>query len=108
MDLAHIKELKLTSDIEAFSEDIRVSTQKHFQGVIQAKALRIVYGSTLADNRVLTFLCPPEIAGEFWIEISFYSQCGNFMIFLSLRFYVKTILENLDVLKLQFLPFECC
>ena len=71
MDLAHIKELKLTSDIEAFSEDIRVSTQKHFQGVIQAKALRIVYGSTLADNRVLTFLCPPEIAGEFWIEISF-------------------------------------
>ena len=30
------------------------------------------------------------------------SQCGNFMIFLSFRFYVKSILENLGVLKLQF------
>ena len=49
--------------IETFSEDIRVSAQRHFQGVIEAKALRIVYGSTLADNRVLTFLCPPEIGG---------------------------------------------
>ena len=32
-------------------------------------------------------------------------QCGNFMIFLSLRFYVKSILEDLEVLKLPFLPF---
>ena len=33
------------------------------------------------------------------------AQCGNFMIFLSLRFYVKPILENLEVLKLPILPF---
>ena len=33
------------------------------------------------------------------------SQCGNFKIFLSLRFYVKSILDYLEVLKLQFLPF---
>ena len=30
---------------------------------------------------------------------------GNFRIFLSLRFYVKSILENLEVLKLLFCPF---
>ena len=27
------------------------------------------------------------------------SQCGKFSIFLSLRFYVKSILENVEVLK---------
>ena len=32
------------------------------------------------------------------------SQCGNLRIFLSLKFYVKSILENLEVLKLPFLP----
>ena len=32
-------------------------------------------------------------------------QCGNFRIFLSFRFYVNLILENLEVLKLPFLPF---
>lgn len=52
----------MTSDIEAFSEDIRVSAQRHFQGVIEAKALRLVYGSTLAENRILAFLCPPGVA----------------------------------------------
>ena len=31
-------------------------------------------------------------------------QYGNFRIFLSLRFYVKSILDNLKVLKLPFLP----
>ena len=31
-------------------------------------------------------------------------QCGNVRIFLSLRFYVKSILENVEVLKLLFLP----
>ena len=32
------------------------------------------------------------------------SQCGNFRIFLSLSFYLKSILENQEVLKLPFLP----
>ena len=63
VDLAHVKDLKLTQDLNGFSEDIRVSAQKYFQGVIEAKALRLVYGSTLAENRVLTFLCPPSVAG---------------------------------------------
>ena len=29
----------------------------------------------------------------------YYTQCGNFRIFQSLRFYVKSMLENLEVLK---------
>ena len=33
------------------------------------------------------------------------SQCGTFSIFLSLRFYVKPIIEILGVLKMPFLPF---
>ena len=31
-------------------------------------------------------------------------QCGKFIIFQSLRFYVKSILENLKVLNMSFLP----
>ena len=33
------------------------------------------------------------------------TQCGNFRIFLSFRFYVKSILESLEVQKLPVLPF---
>ena len=33
------------------------------------------------------------------------SQCGNFKIFLLFRFYAKSPFENLEVLKLSFLPF---
>ena len=33
------------------------------------------------------------------------AQSGIFRIFLSTRFYVKSILENVEVLKLPFLPF---
>jgi hypothetical protein len=64
VDLAHIKELKMTSNIDSFPEDIRVSAQKHFQGVIEPKAIRLVYGSTLAENRILTFICPPGVASQ--------------------------------------------
>ena len=34
------------------------------------------------------------------------SQCGKFSIFLSLRFYVKSILENVKVEKVPFLQFQ--
>ena len=33
-------------------------------------------------------------------------QCRNLRNFLSLRFYVKSILENLEIPKLLFLPFK--
>lgn len=62
MDLAHVKDLKCSPDINSFSEDIRVAAHRHFQGVIESRAMRLVYGSTLAENRVLTFLCPPSVA----------------------------------------------
>ena len=35
-----------------------------------------------------------------------FTKCGNFKIFLSFRFYFKSILKNLEVLKLQFLQFH--
>ena len=31
-----------------------------------------------------------------------FAQCGNFRIFLFFKFYVKSILENLEVLKMPF------
>ena len=34
-----------------------------------------------------------------------YAQCGNFKNFVSLTFYVKSILWTLEVQKLSFLPF---
>ena len=34
-----------------------------------------------------------------------YPKCGNLWIFLSFRFYVKSILDSLQVLKRSFLPF---
>ena len=34
------------------------------------------------------------------------SQCGKFRIFLSLRFYVKSIFDNVEVLKLLFCNFR--
>ena len=40
-----------------------------------------------------------KYTGKIW------ELCGNFTIFLSLRFYVKSISENLEELKLAFLPF---
>ena len=36
-------------------------------------------------------------------EKDYTSQYGNFKIFLSFRFYVKSILENLEILKMPFL-----
>ena len=44
------------------------------------------------------FLLPHE-KKEIWIIIS---HCGNCRIFISIRFYVKSILQNLEVLKLTF------
>ena len=29
---------------------------------MEPRALRLVYGSTLSENRLLTFLCPPNVA----------------------------------------------
>ena len=39
------------------------------------------------------------------IRFVWHTQCGNFRIFMSFRFCVKSIRGNLKVLKLAFLPF---
>ena len=79
MDLAHVKDLKLSQDINSFSEDIRVSAQKHFQGVIEPRALRLVYGSTLAENRILRYHSYITLAfffvGGVKMSILTYFQC---------------------------------
>ena len=67
IDLTHVKNLSLIPSIVAYPEEVRVQAQRCFQGVVEPKALRIVYGSTLADNKILTFLCPPKIATA-WLE----------------------------------------
>ena len=44
----------------------------------------------------------PKRQDSFKLLLATYTQCGNFMIFLSLRFYEKSILETLEVLNLPF------
>ena len=42
----------------------------------------------------------PVVTSKLPMEVN--AQCGNFMTFLSLRFYVKTILEYLEMQNLPF------
>ena len=51
----------------AYPEEVRVQAQRCFQGVAEPRVLRIVYGSTLADNKILSFICPPKVALA-WLE----------------------------------------
>ena len=41
-----------------------------------------------------------------YVFVCTYTQYGNFKIFVSLRFHVKSILENLEILKLPILQFQ--
>ena len=67
----------------------------------------------LAKTEVLGILDSLKlISRKIWVaDKSFFAlccgetQCGNFRIFLSHRFCVKSILQNLEVLKTPFLPF---
>ena len=53
-------------------------------------------------------LSTPSPGNEFFLYffLTKYPQCENIKIFLSFRFYVKSTLENLEVLKMSFLPFK--
>ena len=61
----------------------------------------------LGKIKILTF---SEVKNSFKLKLWTFSKlvkhcetlCGNFMIFLSFRFYVKSILANLNVVKLPF------
>ena len=39
-------------------------------------------------------------------ELKYNTECGYFSIFLSLRFYVKSVLKNAKVQKMPFLPIQ--
>ncbi len=70
VDINHVKEIKLTpaANTDNFPEEVRVKLVKHFgNNASEVRALRIVYGSNLAENRVLTFLCPRGVA-DLWNE----------------------------------------
>ena len=50
----------------------------------------------------LTSVIPKAVSFFRQIKFTYRVQCGNFSIFLSLRFYVKSIVEILEVLKMPF------
>jgi len=56
---------------------------------------------TIPKREVVT---PPDPEDDTVTEVQC-TQCGNLRIFLLLRFYVKPILENVEVLKVPFLQF---
>ena len=67
IDLTHVKNLSMIPSIVTYPEEVRVQAQRCFQGVAEPRVLRIVYGSTLADNKILSFICPPKVALA-WLE----------------------------------------
>ena len=77
--------LRKTEGTQAESKQIE-TFRKQFDQVSHLKSPKII----------LTHLMSSKVA---------YTQCGNFMVFLSLRFYVKSNLENLEILKQPILPF---
>ena len=61
--------------------------------------IRVVYGEDTnfrGTEEIIDLLGHKEANN---IVVEGISQCGNFMIFLSLRYYVKSILENIEVQK---------
>ena len=91
---------------------------------VHASAQAIIHFGKIARKHNLTSVCVESLSKIYTIasvpivdcfqkirqQVKCYvqtgeSQCGNFSISLSFRFYVKSILENVDVLKLPFSQF---
>ena len=68
VDLNHVKDISLNDEWQSYQESVRVAIQRSAQGVFEPKTLKIVYGSSLAENRNVTFLCPPNL-GEMWQKV---------------------------------------
>ena len=69
----------------------------------------IFTGNLISDNSFVAVTaesgqCRPFSSDPLEVRTSI-SHCGNFNIFVSLRFYVKSILRILEVQKLVFWPF---
>ena len=81
--------------------------------VIYSSTQKLVFSNV--NLREVKHMCPlnaeayPDslalATGDLFLKVKF-AQCGNFRIFQSFRFYVKSILKNLEVLKLPFLQFK--
>lgn len=68
VELTHMKDLSLVNELYSFPENVRLVLHKNFAGAMEPHTLRIVYGSSLADNRQVHFFCPPEI-GSKWFQV---------------------------------------
>lgn len=68
IDLMHMKDLSLSDDIYNFPENIRLNIHRTFQSAVEPTIMRIVFGSSLSENRTVHFLCTPEVASK-WFEI---------------------------------------
>lgn len=69
IDLAHMKDLSLAEDdLSACPESVRLVIHRAAQGAYAPRTLRVVYGSSLAENRTAHFLCPPEVA-DAWFSV---------------------------------------
>ena len=80
-------------------KDPSVEDQKAKEKPLKATDL----GATLAAHAESQTKAFKQSKGTNLTKLS--TVCENFRIFLLLRFYVKSIFENLEVLKLPFLPF---
>ena len=87
---------------DPFNNERCVCTCPMFDIPNVAKSSREVYigHADNAEDCSCSRIVLPLIQGMYM-----YLQCGNFMIFPSLRFYVKSILGILEVVKLPFKPF---
>ena len=70
IDLAHMKSLTVKGDeaVNAMPESARLIIHKNFQGSVEPTVLRIVYGSSLSENRTVQFVCPPDVGAK-WIRV---------------------------------------
>ena len=64
--------------------------------------LNVSTSAQLAFVKKAGFVPPHQVRTVFQFLTLLSPQCGNCRIFLSFRFYVKSTLENLEVLKLPF------
>ena len=78
---------------------------KSTQGVLKIEMTDTIFRGFFVRQRKKrrNILIKNRNANMILLNIPILSMCGNFRIFLSLRFYVKSIIENLEVMKLPFI-----